>query len=259
MSIPNQFYDELADDYHLNYQDWHAAVPRQGRVLAHLIRNVRGHAAARTLPDCTSGIGTQALGLALQGFTVTGTDISPRSIDRARREAEGFEVSVVWSVADVRRLSEEVPGTFDVVIACDNSLPHLLTDDDLALALENMHAKVVPGGLVMIGVRDYDRLRSERPRFTPPQIVERDGMRSVLLQLWDWAEDGTTYRLTMFRHRQADGQWTSRTGSTIYRALTRAQLEGFMERAGFVDIMWDEPEATGHHQPLVTARRPGQE
>jgi len=33
-----QFYDELADLYHLIYEDWSVSVERQGRLLAELIR-----------------------------------------------------------------------------------------------------------------------------------------------------------------------------------------------------------------------------
>ena len=255
MADSREFYDELADDYHLVYHDWREAVPRQGRLFTHLIRAIHGE--ARSVLDCTCGIGTQAIGLALEGFTVTGTDISPRSVARARREAVSFGVRVAWGVADVRHLADEVPGTFDVVISCDNSLPHLLTDEDLSLALANIHAKVAPGGPVVIGIRDYDRLREERPRFTPPQVVEREGERSVLFQLWDWSDDGATYHLTMFRHRQMGEEWLTRIGTARYRARRRAELERFLAQAGFIDVAWHEPEATGHHQPLATARATG--
>jgi len=117
-----------------------------------------------------------------------------------------------------------------------------------------MFAKIRPGGLAVIGIRDYDRLRVERPRFTPPQVVEREGERTVLFQLWDWANDGSTYSLTMFRHRERDGEWTTATGTAIYRALLRADLELALTDAGFKAIDWREPDVTGHHQPLATAR-----
>jgi len=249
------FYDELADDYHLNYHDWREAVPRQGRVLATLIRSVQGPLPPASILDCTCGIGTQAIGLALEGFDVTGTDLSARSIERARREAAAFGVGVAFGVADVRNLATAVPGAFEVVISCDNSLPHLLTEAELLQATSGMYAKLRPGGLVVIGIRDYDRLRVERPRFTPPQVIERDGERTVLFQLWDWTGDGSAYDLTMFRHRERDGEWSTAIGTTTYRALLRSDLERALTLAGFQNIRWHELEEIGHHQPLVTARR----
>ncbi len=256
MSTIARFYDDLADDYHLNYTNWHEAVPCQGRVLAQLIRNHSGDSAARTLLDCSCGIGTQSIGLSLQGFHVTGTDLSQRSVDRARREAAAFGVTVEWGVADFRTLKTDVAGTFDVVISCDNSLPHLLTDEDLALALANMYAKAKPGGMIVIGIQNYELPYVERPRFTPPQIIEKGDFNSVLFQLWDWVEDGSSYDVTLFVHKRIQGAWTSRTHTATYRALQRDELAHFASQAGFSDIQWSFPDVTGHHQPLMTARKP---
>ena len=256
MDLIARFYDDLADDYHLNYADWHEAVPRQGRVLARLIRDRSGDNAAGTLLDCSCGIGTQAIGLALEGFDVTGTDLSQRSIDRARREADAFGVTVKWGVVDFRTLAVDVPGTFDVVLSCDNSLPHLLTDNDLRLALTHMYAKLGPGGLLVIGIRDYDALSRERPQFTPPRAIDMGEDRSVLFQLWDWTEDGSRYETTLFVHKRTLGAWTSRTHTATYRALKRDELAHFASQAGVSDIQWSFPDVTGHHQPLMTARKP---
>jgi len=250
-----RFYDDLADDYHLNYADWHEAVPRQGRVLAHLIRDRSGDKAARTLLDCSCGIGTQAIGLALEGFDVTGTDLSRQSVDRARREAQAFGVTVKWGVADFRTLENDVPGTFDVVLSCDNSLPHLLTDDDLRLALTQMNMKLGPGGLLVIGIRDYDALSNERPRFASPQAIDRGADRSVLFQLWDWTDDGSRYQTTLFVHKWVQAEWASRTHVATCRALKRDDLDRLAAGAGFDDIRWHFPDVTGHHQPLMTTRK----
>ena len=76
------FYDELADDYHLIYADWEASIRRQGDALDALIGQDRA-----VVLDCSCGIGTQAIGLALRGHRVTGTDLSPRAAARAAREA----------------------------------------------------------------------------------------------------------------------------------------------------------------------------
>jgi SAM-dependent methyltransferase len=83
-SSVRDFYDGLAAAYHLVYGDrWDDAVAGQGAVLDRLIRDVHGDAA--DVLDCACGIGTQAIGLALCGHRVHGTDISQRSLDRARR------------------------------------------------------------------------------------------------------------------------------------------------------------------------------
>lgn len=255
MSSVAAFYDELADDYHLNYVDWQGAVRRQGRTLALLIQEQVGKD-ARTVLDCSCGIGTQAIGLALEGFTVTGTDISPHSIDRAMHEAEAFHVDGDFAVADMRSVGEVVTGEFDVVISCDNSLPHLLTDDDIMLALANMHATLRPGGLLIIGIRDYDEIVRARPRATPPQVFDRDAGRSLLFQVWDWSADSRWYDLSLFVVKSDGNGWRTDCHTTRYRALLRDELDRFIVDTGFVDAAWHVPDNTGHHQPLLTAHRP---
>ncbi len=254
MSSVATFYDDLADDYHLNYADWRGAVRWQGRTLANLIQTQLG-TNAHTVLDCSCGIGTQAIGLALEGFSVTGTDLSRRSIERARREAKTFQVDVDFDVTDMRRLGDVVAGTFDAVISCDNSLPHLLTDDDIALALKNMQTRLRPGGLLIIGIRDYDAIVRERPRSTPPQVLDRESGRSLLFQVWDWHEDGQIYDLSLFVVKSDGEFWKTACHTARYRALQRHEVNRMLLTAGFEHSFWHEAAATHHHQPLVTARR----
>ena len=125
------FYDGFTEDYHLVYEDWNAAVERQGAALDRLIRAI--HKNPVDVLDCSCGIGTQAIGLARLGYRVQGTDISERSLERARVEAARLGVDISFAACDFRDLNP-VEGAFDVVISCDNAIPHLLTDDDLARA-----------------------------------------------------------------------------------------------------------------------------
>ena len=82
MSSPIAFYDDLAPLYHLVYPDWEQSLQSQSTALAAIIRRHWGDP-IRTILDVSCGIGTQAIGLAGLGYTVTGSDLSPR--DRAGR------------------------------------------------------------------------------------------------------------------------------------------------------------------------------
>ena len=78
------FYDQLTPFYHLIHQDWNASVRRQGEQLSVLIEcEWPGH---RNVLDVSCGIGTQAIALAMQGYYVTGSDLSAKEIDRAQQE-----------------------------------------------------------------------------------------------------------------------------------------------------------------------------
>src|ERR1700712_1018455 len=125
---PQALYDELAPDYDALHVDWRASVRLQGEVLDRLIRSELGDAPQRVL-DCSCGIGTQAIGLALRGHNVLATDLSPAAVERAAREATAMSAKLATGVADFTRLAEAVEGSFACVLACDNAVAHLQRDE----------------------------------------------------------------------------------------------------------------------------------
>ena len=60
---PAAFYDALAEDYHLIFADWERSITHQAEVLARLLGAER-----RRVLDAACGIGTQAIGLAAEGY-----------------------------------------------------------------------------------------------------------------------------------------------------------------------------------------------
>jgi len=249
-----QFYDQLADHYTLIFEDWQASVQRQANILERFLRAL-GFPPPATVLDCTCGIGTQAIGLASRGYQVYATDLSPVSIDKAREYAAQFGVQVQFAPTDVREVASRVEGQFDVVASFDNALPHLIEDEDLRLAVDNIYAKVHPNGLFAASIRDYDYYVQEKPHAIEPRVYDSPGERRIVFQVWDWSADGKTYKLQHFIVR-GDGQtWQTTFGETIYRALLRDELSRFLSDAGFNDIRWHMPQDTGNYQPIVTAKR----
>jgi SAM-dependent methyltransferase len=250
------FYDALAERYHLIYADWRQSMRRQAAALDRLMGEILGPGPHAIL-DCACGIGTQAIGLALLGHRVHATDSSPAAVARAEREAATLGASLTFAVADLRTLAAQIADEFDVVLACDNALPHLLTDTDLHLAVANMAAKLRPGGLLLASLRDYDRLAQERPPGEGPRVIDDIRGRRIAFQVWDWADDGSRYRLHQFLLSQDSAGWQTEHFQTDYRALLAADLVTALRRAGFplAGVRWQEPEESGFFQPIVTARK----
>jgi SAM-dependent methyltransferase len=244
------FYDQLAPDYHLVHQDWEAVIERQADALDRLIRSASPQ--AEEILDCSCGIGTQAIGLARRGYRVHGTDISERSIDRARKEAERLGANVSFGVCDFRDLSS-VDGLFDVVMSCDNAIPHMLTDDDVHRVFTAMHAKLRRGGLIVISVRDYDKEMTER-RPTGVPVIHAGPPRQVVVRLQDWDAPGSPMHTVRFLIlTEGPSEWTVEEKFTArFRALTRSALQRAAELAGFVRITWHTAEEVPFHQPVMT-------
>lgn len=250
------FYDGLADDYHLVYHDWGASVERQGEALDRVIRECLGTGSMRIL-DCSCGIGTQCLGLARRGHEVLGVDLSARAVARARAEAASAGLAIDFRVGDLRDLESVTTETYDVVLSCDNSLPHLLTDASLHQGVRSMVERVRRGGLLLASIRDYDEILKNRPVTTQPAFSGKRGSRRITFQIWEWQPDGRRYGLEFFvMAEEGRDRWRVRSHRGSYRAVTRSELGEVLEEAGASAVEWRMPVDTGFFQPLIVARRP---
>ncbi len=202
--------------------------------------------------DCACGIGTQAIGLAKQrGYRIHASDISPQALARAESEARQAGVSVSFALAALRSLSQTIAGQFDVVMAMDNAIPHLLSDEELHLAAQEVRAKTCAGGLFLASIRDYDRLLEERPQLTSQRIIPTAKGIRVAFQVWEW--QGEQYRVTQFFVVPQGLQWQMRSYTTFYRALRREALTQALSQAGFREATWLMPDESGFYQPAVLA------
>lgn len=230
MTDTNEFYAGLTPLYHLIYPNWDESMDLQARVLDSVIREIWGTASC--ILDVSCGIGTQALGLARLGYDVTASDLSPDEVDRAKKEADARGLSVAFSVADMRQAFYRQARQFDVVISCDNSVPHLLSDEDILAAFRRLYQCTRPGGGGIITVRDYEKEDLSKQQIKQYGIREEDGVRWLLWQVWD--ARGPTYDVTMYvvEDRAESGCHTHVVRATYY-AIAVPRLRELMSQAGF--------------------------
>jgi len=141
------------------------------------------------------------------------------------------------------------------VITCDNSLPHLLTDKDLALAIKNIYKVMKPNGLLIASIRDYDTLLKEKPTVTQPTLYGKGECRYFSFQEWIWDAKKPVYSLNHFIVKKQKNNWITECRNSKYRAIKRAELSKFLKAAGLSSITWHMPEETGYYQPIVTAKK----
>lgn len=249
-----KFYDDLASNYHLMFEDWRQTVLEEGETIDRLIQSHLGPPPHSVL-DCSCGIGTQAIGLALRGYQVHGTDLSEEAVERAKKEAASFGASVTFGVTDVRALDEEVEGEFDIVLSWGNSLPHIIKDEELRQAARSMYYRLRKGGLLLTGTRDYDKELEERKRFMTPSVFDDPEGKRIVFQVWDWHGEGNTYAVNEFIVREVKGEWNTMHFLSEYRALRREELARFLEEAGFRELSWHVTDESGYKEPVVSARK----
>ena len=231
----SDFYDTLAPYYHLIYADWEVSIGRQSRALDGIIRSTGGPQPHSVL-DASCGIGTQSIGLAQLGYEVTASDVSPSAVERAQREASQRGLSIRCSVADMRGVHAHHRRLFDVVIACDNSIPHLLSNADILAAFEEFHRCLAPGGLCLISVRDYATVdMNAQVQVHPYGVRQVGGTRYVLLQVWELHAPLYDTTFYVIEHREG-AQPVTHTSQATYYAVPITTLMRLMEQAGFYEV-----------------------
>jgi len=246
----HDFYESLADYYHLIFEDWDRAIERQAMILGELLSTQFPSHPLKIL-DCACGIGTQAIGFAAMGHSVTASDLSSAAVDRARKEARQRGLSIAFHVSNLTSLKEIADSEFDLAVALDNALPHL-SAGELRQAASAIASKLKRGGVFIASIRDYDKIVLEKPQAQVPAFYGTDPNRRIVHQVWDWvAED--RYVLHLCITVQSDRGWTAHHFVSEYRCLLRDELSSVLRDAGFTDIRWLMAAESGFYQPLVLA------
>ena len=225
---------------------------RQGTVLAALLSELLPDLAApMRILDAAAGIGTQSLPLAQRGFSVVSRDLSPGAIARLQREADTRGLAIDAAVADMRTVASSVASPVDAVIAFDNSVPHLLSDDEMLPAFQSFHQALRPGGVCAISVRDYAAL--ERVDVVHPYGVRwRDGVKHLPLQAWHWLSP-THYEVSFYVIVEAQPAARVMRAVTQFYAVSTDRLLSLLAEAGFEAVRRIDETI---YQPILVARRP---
>lgn len=251
MSITQKFYDNLASQYDKLFLDWQATTQEQALILDRIF-TANGFDKNANVLDCACGIGTQSIGLAAIGYNVTGSDISEGEIAEAKERAEKNTVSVSFEHADFCALSDTFTEQFDIIIAMDNALPHMLTSNDLASAIKSIVNQIKDSGIFVASIRDYDALLGNKPPYSPPYIHKTAKGQRVSFQTWTW--EGDNYRLIQYIVEDEDTLQVSKF-ECEYRATRRQEMTDLLMANGCSDVEWMFPETTGFYQPIVVAKK----
>ena len=251
MNIIQTFYDSLASQYDKLFSDWESTTLEQAEILDKIFR-CNGFDTSAEILDCACGIGTQSIGLARLGYNVTASDISNAEIIQAVERAGKAKVNIRFEKADFRNLSETFPGKFDVIIAMDNALPHMLTKAELEKAIKSIAGQLKNNGIFVASIRDYDSLLEEKPPYSPPYIHKTEEGQRVSFQTWEWNDEN--YRLVQYIIDDNDTLSTSRF-ECEYRATRRDELTEILKDCGCTETEWLFPVNTGFYQPIVVATK----
>ncbi|MFJ4689026.1 class I SAM-dependent methyltransferase [Streptomyces sp. NPDC088789] len=176
---------------------------------------------ARVLDLCC-GPGVFTVPLARRGHRVTGVDLSPALLERARKHTDDAGVQVTYVRADARAYTE--PAAFDVVLNMFTSFGYFEDPADNARVLRTMRDCLVPGGTLVLDLAGKELLAR---RVTPPKVVRRgdDLMVQTDSVLDDWARLSSEWVLVR-------GERVTRA-TLVWFVYSAVELRRMAEEAGF--------------------------
>lgn len=235
MTTLTDFYDALAPMFDV-MTDWDARLVAEGPFL----RAVLDEAGARTVLDAACGTGGHALWLARQGYRVAGADASPVMIQLAQQKASAAGLDVPFVVADLANPQSAIRNrqSFDAVLCLGNSLPHLLTQDELIAALRGMADVLRPGGLLVLQNLNYDLRWQRQPRWFAAQGGVLDGQEVLVWRFADYVALAGRIAFHIALFRKGPGGWQVEVHTTPQRPLFQADLAAALAKAGFTAVRW---------------------
>lgn len=206
---------------------WRAAgAAMTDRDLAH-VRAVLDVPPGAALLDVPCGDGRLALALARAGCAVTGVDVAPAEVERARRAAGAEGLEARFAVGDLRALP--VDGPFDAALSWGNSFGYL-TPEGSAASLAELHRVLRPGG--RLALESLTVAESYLSGDLPPHTEhEFGGIRMAGEHRYDTLESRMESDLVF---TAADG--TVEHARAAHRVHTSGEVVRMLRAAGFAHV-----------------------
>lgn len=237
----NAFYNNISEKYDWFFSSWEGIMERQ---MSELVPILQGHGVKSVL-DCACGTGLQAIGLAKEGYSVVGSDLSKGMIEKAWQNANNAGISIKLIESDFRELNTIIPDKFDAVMCMGNSIPHLITETDVKKALCSMSNCLYDKGLIVIEMRDYDELIATKRRFMPIRVNSQKGDNLItIIYVLDYLESIITFNVVYIIQDMKTGQSKIEVESVDYNPIQSHDFVKWLSEVGFKDIRLERTD--GH-------------
>ena len=217
-------YDDIADDYDAVVD----TERRAGGAEAFVSALMAAHP-IRSAVDAACGTGLYALALAGKGVGVVGADLSEAMVDKARARGEELGLAVRWLASPMQELARRVEGPVDAVLCMGNSLPHLLTDEDLTDTVAGFRAMLSPGGVAVVSVLNYAKILADADRIVG---ISRAG-EAEYVRFYDFLHGRV--RFNILKMQWTGGACCHELHSTELRPYGADELVAAFREGGFAE------------------------
>ena len=195
------------------------------------------------------GTGRVAIGLALEGYQVTGVDISRDMLGKAREKSKGLKVRPDFIRADIIRV--DLRKKFDMLLCLGNTVPLIYRLPDARRLFKNFARHLNPGGTLIIQQLNYDRILKEKPRTFAIDRIENQ----LRIKQYNYLRNLINFTVTIVDHSSAPPK-IDRSRSRL-RPWKKTDLISELKGAGFYKISaygdYSKTRFSGRSKDLVIA------
>ena len=239
-----KFYDNIATKYHWFFSSWDNIMDKQMKELVPILKNHNVH----RILDCACGTGLQSIGLAKEGFSVIGSDLSEKMLEIARENAKKNGIKDVGFLqSDFREIRSKVNNCFDAVICMGNSIPHLMQNSEILEAFKNIYDCLKEGGIAVFDIRNYDDMLIKKQKFLPMRINdEKDGKTVSVLYVFDYLDDLIRFNIVYLIEDKSTGIKNMEVEVIDYNPIKSELFTYLLKETGFINIEQKEVGSNIH-------------
>lgn len=233
VAVNNQAYDSFGDEYD-KFVNWEIRLryemPFIEAQLGQLVNKPQ-------VLDAACGTGMHAIALARMGFHVAGADLSNGMVAQSRKNADAANLDVRFEQAGFGMLAATFgEEAFDAVLCLGNSLPHVLSEQELQRTLVDFAHCLRPGKMVIIQNRNFDAALQSKERWMEPQAYRAGENEWLFLRFYDYLADGMIDFNIITLRRGGDGIWQQSVICTSLRPLLHDELFNLLLLTGFENV-----------------------
>ena len=227
-------YEKLAPVYD-HFVNWSSRLAFEMPLILQLISNLGTPAHETKVIDTACGTGQHAIALAEAGYLAYAADLSPEMVSIAKMRAEASDQLVIFKTRSFGSTSQaftkDLP--FDATLCLGNSLPHVSDEVDLKVALQDFYDLLRPGGLLLLQMRNFDRVMRHHLRWMEPQSEKTDRDEWLFLRFFDFESETRIQFNVIAMERHKNQPWSLHLTSTYLTPILRDKLVNLLLETGF--------------------------
>jgi 2-polyprenyl-3-methyl-5-hydroxy-6-metoxy-1,4-benzoquinol methylase len=217
-----QFYDSLANEYD-ELTGFAERFDKERLIFQMLVQKYD----MKIVLDAGCGTGIHSILLSQLGLHVTATDISAQMLRQAKRNAEHMSVQVDTIQTSFQGMNESVHNKFDAVFCLGNTLPHVLTEEELCQSFKSFREILNSGGRVFLQLLNYDRILNFRERILNIKEVND----KIFVRFYDYEGESIVFNILTIQ--KSGGQMEHSLNSVRLFPWRSSDIVRSLKDAGF--------------------------